>query len=170
MNATLRHCLVGASAVFVILVPLQAIGGTQTASLSVTATVASNCSISTTPVAFGSYDPIVTNASSPLNSTGTVTVTCTTGSAPSITLGQGSNPAGGSTGAIPIRRMISGGNYLTYYLYSNSGYSTVWSTTAPTLAAGNGAAQQYTVYGQIPSGQNVPSGSYSDTVVATVTF
>ena len=35
---------------------------------------------------------------------------------------------------------------------------------------GTGASQDLTVYGTLPGGQNVPVGSYSDTVVATITF
>lgn len=158
--------------ILAILVPIQALGGSTTANLSVTASVANNCTISTSAVAFGAYDPIVTNATTALTATGSVTITCTTGdSGLSVTLGQGANAAGGSTAAVPLRRMVySSSNYLSYYLYSNSGYSTVWGSTGPTIATGNGSAQIYTVYGSIPAGQNVPAGSYTDTVVATVNF
>ncbi len=173
MTSTLRHCLIAAAAGCAILVPFQALGGTATANLTVSATVANNCAISTTAVAFGNYDPIVANAATALNSTGTVTVTCTTGSSPVITLGQGSNANTGSTDPVPLRRMGSSGSFLAYYLYQNTARTTVWgntSGTGPAAVTGNGAAQAYTVYGQIPSGQNVAAGSYTDTVVATVTF
>jgi len=147
--------------------------GTQTANLSVTATVAANCTITTAPVAFGAYDPVVANATTPLDGTGTVTVTCTTGSATTITLGQGTNPATGSTDAAPLRQMKdSGTDVLAYALYQDNGRTTVWGNTAGTGVAdtGNGAAQNVTVYGAVAAGQNVPAASYSDTVVATVTF
>ena len=65
--------------------------GTAQQNLSVTATIAANCSISTAAVAFGSYDPVMANASADLDGTGTVTVTCTNGSAAAVTLGQGAN-------------------------------------------------------------------------------
>ena len=146
--------------------------GTSTANLSVTATVSANCTISTGAVAFGAYDPIVTNASSALDGAGSVSVTCTTGSAPVITLGQGANSGSGSTDAAPVRRMLSGSSYLSYALYSDAGRSTVWGNTAGTGVSrtGTGAADALTVYGRVTAGQNVPSGNYSDTVVATVTF
>jgi spore coat protein U-like protein len=36
---------------------------------------------------------------------------------------------------------------------------------------GNGGDQSFVVYGRIPSGQAVPyTGSYSDTIVATITY
>jgi spore coat protein U-like protein len=146
---------------------------TATSNLSVTATVTANCTIGTSPVAFGSYDPVVANATSPLNGTGTITVTCTTGSAATITLGQGSDAASGSTDAAPLRQMKdSGTDVLAYTLYQDSGRTTVWGNTAGTGVAetGTGAGQNVTVYGAVTAGQNVPAGSYSDTVVATVTF
>lgn len=146
--------------------------GTATGNLSVTASVAANCTISTAAVGFGAYDPIVTNATANLDGTGTVTVTCTNGSATTVTLGQGANAAVGSTDAAPTRRMVSGVNFLSYALYSDTGRTTVWGNTAGTGKAhtGTGTATALTVYGRVTSGQNVPTGSYSDTVVATVTF
>lgn len=147
--------------------------GTATSNLSVTATVSANCTITTAPVAFGAYDPIVTNATNALNGTGTVTVTCTNGSAVAVTLDQGTNPAGGSTAAVPLRQMKdSGTDHLAYALYQDSNRTTVWGNTVGTSVSdtGNGTAQNLTVYGAVTAGQNVPAGSYSDTVVATVTF
>jgi spore coat protein U-like protein len=145
---------------------------TATSNLSVTATVAANCSISAGTLAFGSYDPVVTNASAALNGSGTVNVTCTNGTSATITLGQGSNPAGGSTDAAPARQMANGANRLSYDLYSDAARTTVWGNTAGTGLGhtGTGAAVALTVYGSVPGGQNKPAGSYSDTVVATVTF
>lgn len=145
---------------------------TQTSNLSVSATVAANCTISTAAVAFGAYDPVVTNASTALAATGTVTTTCTSGASATILLGQGANAATGSTDAVPVRRMISGTNLLSYQLYSDTGRTTVWGNdaTSDVPTTGTGAAVATTVYGSVTAGQNVPSGSYTDTVVATVSF
>ena len=145
---------------------------TATSNLSVTATVGTNCTIATSAVAFGTYDPVSAHASSALNGTGGVTVTCTSGSSATITLGQGSNADTGSTDAAPLRRVKSGTNYLSYALYSDSGRTTVRGNTAGTGLAhtGTGSAAAITIYAQIAAGQNVPAGSYADTVVATITF
>ena len=146
---------------------------TATSNLSVTASVSANCSISTSAVAFGAYDPVGTHAASPLNGTGSVSVTCTSGASTTVTLGQGSNADTGSTAAAPLRRMKDAGtNFLSYALYSDTGRTTTWGDTAPTGLphTGTGTLTALTVYGQIPAGQNVPATSYSDTVVATVTF
>jgi spore coat protein U-like protein len=69
--------------------------------------------------------------------------------------------------------MSDGGtSFLTYGLYSDAGRATVWGNSATTDVehTGTGTLTAITVYGRIPSGQNVPAASYSDTVVATVTF
>ena len=147
--------------------------GTQTSNLLVTATVSANCSITTAPVAFGAYDPVTANATTALTSTGTVTVTCTTGSTGTITLGQGANPGGGSTDIAPARQLKDAGtDVLAYSLFQDVGHATVWGNTAGTGVAslGTGTTAAVTVYGSIAAGQNVPAGSYSDTVVATVSF
>jgi spore coat protein U domain-containing protein, fimbrial subunit CupE1/2/3/6 len=147
--------------------------GTQTANLSVTATVAANCSISSAPVAFGSYDPVSANASTPLSGTGTVNVTCTSGASTTITLGQGTNAGTGSSDAVPLRRLTDGSShFLSYTLYQDSGHATAWGNTSGTGvgATGTGSQNAVTVYGSVAAGQSVPAGNYSDTVVATVTF
>lgn len=149
-----------------------AFAASTTSNLSVTATVSANCTISTVAVAFGAYDPIVTNAAADLTGSGTVTVTCTSGSAATVTLGQGANAAGGSTDAVPLRQMASGAERLAYTLYSDAPRSVVWGNTAGTDVdhVGTGAAANLTVYGSVAAAQNVPAGAYADTVVATVNF
>lgn len=147
--------------------------GTATSTMPVSATVAASCTINaTTALAFGAYDPIVTNKTTALNGSVAISTTCTNGSAATITLGQGANPATTSTDAAPLRRMISGTTYLNYNLYTSAGLTTVWGNTVPTGVAvsGTGTALSTTVYGSVPAGQNVLAASYSDSVIATVTF
>lgn len=147
----------------------SASAATATANLGVSATVTNNCTISTSPVAFGSYDPVVTHASTDLDGSGTVTVACTKGATSTVGLGLGSN-ASGST-----RRMTDGAtNYLSYELYQDAGRTTVWGNAGAGLynpgAAPSKTARNFTVYGRVTSNQDVPAGSYNDTVVATVNF
>lgn len=139
------------------------------ASLTVSASVANNCTISTAPLAFGAYDPVVTNAATDLDATGTVTIACTKGAASTIGLNLGNN-ASGST-----RRLSDGSsNYLTYEMYQDGGRTTVWGNSGAGLltpaVAPSKAARNFTVYGRVPSNQDVPAASYSDTVTATVNF
>jgi spore coat protein U-like protein len=142
---------------------------TATANLGVSATVTNNCTISTAALAFGSYDPVVANASTDLDGTGVVTVACTKGMTATIGLGLGANASGA------VRRMKDAGtNYLTYELYQDAGYATVWGDALAGLlspvAAPSKAARDFTVYGRVTSNQDIPAGSYNDTVVATVNF
>jgi spore coat protein U-like protein len=147
----------------------KATAATATANLGVSATVTNNCTISTTALAFGAYDPVVANASTNLDGTGGIVVACTKGASADIGLGLGANMSG------TTRRMVSGGtNYLTYELYKDSGYATVWGNAGTaqlnTGAAPSKTARTFTVYGRVASNQDVPAGNYSDTVVATVNF
>lgn len=63
-------------------------------------------------------------------------------------------------------------HFLSYALYQDTGRTTVWGNTGGTGVANTGTGTQnaLTVYGAVAAGQAVPAGSYSDTVVATVTF
>ena len=151
-----------------------ALAGSVTANLSVGASVANNCNITTTAAAFGPYDPIVTNQASPLDSSnGKVTLACAKGAAATIGLGVGLNAAS-ATGT--SRALIDGtGTYfLSYELYNDPSHATVWTDTsggwvAPVPAPSRGP-RDFTVYGRVPAGQNVPAGTYSDTVLVTVNF
>lgn len=144
--------------------------GTATGNMAVSASIAANCTISASPLAFGAYDQIVVNASTDLDTTTTVATTCTTGSSAMITLSEGANKGSSSTAALPVRQLTNGTDLLAYSLYSDSGRTTAWGNTAVAAPTGTGGAETTTVYARIPAGQKKPVGSYADTVVATVTF
>jgi spore coat protein U-like protein len=148
---------------------MRVTAATATANLGVTATVTNNCTISTVALAFGSYDPVVANASTNLDGTGTVVVACTKGATATIGLGNGGNFSGGA------RRMTDGAtNFLSYEVFHEAARTTVWTNSGAGLlstgVAPSKAARNFTVYGRVASNQDVPAGSYNDTVVATVNF
>lgn len=150
-----------------------AMAGTATSNLTVSSSVPNNCTISTASIDFGNYDPVGANASTNASGTGTVTVTCTSGASANIKLSQGSNADPASTDAIPMRRLKDAGtNRLSYGLYKDNIHTQIWGNTAGTGVShtGTGSAQAMTVFGLISAGQNVPAGSYSDTVVAEISF
>ena len=144
-------------------------GQTQSTQLTVTANVVKNCTITTTPVAFGSYDPVTANAANPLDGIGTVSVTCTKGAVAKVGLNTGSYPSG-------TRRMFAGGEaFLNYELYRDQARATVWGDTlanAVDVPASPSALQPQTltVYGRVAQAQDATVGNYADTVVATVNF
>jgi len=141
-----------------------------TADLQVTANVAKNCTITTAPVNFGAYDPIVTNKGSNLDAAGGVTVTCTKGASAKVALNSGGHAAGSA------RRMqgTDAAAFLSYELYKDAGRTSVWgnddATGLDVGAAPNGNPRTYSVYGRVASGQDAAVGNYSDIVVATVNF
>jgi spore coat protein U-like protein len=142
----------------------QAQAATASTTFSVTATVAATCTISATNLAFGSYTGALTNATS------TISVTCTNTTGYNVGL-----DAGTSTGATVTTRKMTGpaGATLAYALYQDSAHTVNWGNTVGTdtvSGMGNGSAQTLTVYGQVPAGQFVTPGAYTDTITVTITY
>src|SRR5438046_1226627 len=111
-----------------------ALAGSNTGSLSVTATVAQTCSVSaTSTLAFGAYDPVVANAASALAGTGTVSIKCTKGSSGiTIDLDAGAHVSG-------TQRRLQGATVTTdflYYVIKQPATTTPW-----TCCAGNSGAE-----------------------------
>ena len=136
------------------------------------------CTVSTMPVNFGSYDMF---SSAPLDSTGSITIDCSIPPPPpnppvDVRIAIGQSPNSGSF--IPrSMRKISGSDLLNYNLYTNSSRTLVWGdgtggTSVITLNTVNRNAppRVMMVYGRIPTGQDVSAGSYSDTLVVTITW
>ena len=138
----------------------------QQANLSVAAAVSKNCTITATAIAFSAYDPVVANDTAALDGEGGLSVACTKGVNPALSLGAGGNAAGAQ------RRLAFGSERLAYDLFSDSTRSTAW-TTSTSITMGNApskVARAVSVYGRIAGGQDVPAGSYTDTLLATVNF
>jgi spore coat protein U-like protein len=155
-----------------VITPSAVRAGSSTGTLTVTASVAQKCILSSPTLAFGSYDPVVTNNSANLDATTTITVTCTKG-ATGITLGFG-NSANAPTGCTAPQRCLLGAghaNYLNYQLYSDSGRSSVWTTAiSESVTGGITTPTSVTIYGRVPPAQDVNVDTYSDSVVATVNY
>jgi spore coat protein U-like protein len=115
-------------------------------------------------LAFGNYDPI---AAGPTDGSLQIAVRCTRGVAATIGLSLGSN-ATGST-----RRMTNGADFLSYELYKDPPRTIVWGNSGadllPYAAVSNGWVN-FTVQGRVSALQDVPVGSFTDTVTITVTF
>lgn len=135
-----------------------------------------SCSVNTTPVAFGTYDP---QSASPRDSDGSVLFTCggVVGGVVTydVALGMGLN----STAFSP-RKMSSGVNLLNYDIYTSSTRSSIWGdgTAGSQKVSGSitvllvgGSMQELVVYGRIPGSQTaVRTGIYNDSVLVTVTY
>ncbi len=146
--------------------------GTSTSNMGVSATVVSSCSISAGTLAFPNYD-VVTGAQ--VDGQAALSVACSKGAVTSITLGQCANAAALSTDLLPLRRMknTSTTDMLSYSLFQDSSRLVTWGNTGltgVTYVPASSAATNVQVYGRITALQDVPAGSYADTVVATISF
>ncbi len=144
-------CLTGAPSAY---------AATTGTSFTVTATVATVCSVTATDLAFGAYTNLAIAATS------TVSVTCTSGGTYTVGLDDGLHFS-------TTRRMKNAGtDYLGYELYKEVGHTNRWGSSGGELVSGvgSGAAQALTVYGNLPAGQGLIAGSYTDTIQVTVTY
>jgi spore coat protein U-like protein len=128
---------------------------------------AASCTISTVSgVAFGTYDVAATT---PLDSTGALRLDCN-GAAKSVIvdLGRGNAPT------FNPRFMRNGASQLSYNLFLDAARTSLWGDgTAGTShygATNPPNVVDLTIYGRIPALQDLPIGSYADTVVVTVNF
>ena len=129
---------------------------------------AANCSLSTTSIAFGTYNVF---SSAPVDSTGSVVYRCngtTPGVLITITKGQ-------SATFLP-RQLGKGTERLAYNLYRDAARTTVWGDfTGGTWAfididPPKKQDLTVTVYGRIPPGQDIGAGSYTDSVTVVMNF
>ncbi len=136
--------------------------GSNSANMTVQATVVANCTVTANPLTWTSFDT-VTGSGADTNTT--LSIACTKGAVPTVQMGLGQN-------ASTTRNMKNGANLLAYDIYTSTAYDTVWNATNTVAlpAAPSKAARPMNVYGRIAAANDVPSGSYSDLVVATVNF
>ncbi len=134
---------------------------------------AGSCNLSTTSVAFGTYDVL---SSSLVDTTGNVHIACNGFVLSNAIVSIG--PSNGTTNINPrTMKLTTGSDLLEYYLYSDAGRTTVWGdgtsgTSAQTVFILGILffTRDLTVYGRMLPGQNVSVGSYTDSLVVTITY
>lgn len=135
------------------------------------------CTVSSSGMAFGSYDPSDT---APTDSNGSVVVSCANSSGSTTSVSAVLKLDAGSYRSFAARRMQRGGGQtLDYNLYRDSARSQIWGADSGGYSSGTlsltGIAKNqskngtFTVYGRIPALQNAVAGSYSDNVTITLT-
>jgi spore coat protein U-like protein len=155
-----------------------------TSNMSVSASVANNCTISSAPTfAFGTYDPVATNLVANLDVNTTLAIKCTkNATGVSVGFNDGANFSA-------TRRLSDGGGtptFLNYDLYQPTAvgvaatcpYTTRWGAAIGTDTVAVGSANFSTsatavtlrVCGRIPGAQDAATGSYNDTVQLQVNF
>lgn len=136
---------------------------------------AQTCSVSASPIAFGTYNP---QAATPNDSSGNISVTCQ--AFLSLLLPYEIRLSAGNSGNFGARHMSAAGATLQYNLYSNVSRSTVWGNGSGGFSSVSGsillsalnipATVNRTVYGRVPALQSVPPGSYGDFITVTVLY
>ncbi|MEG3133389.1 spore coat protein U domain-containing protein [Rouxiella sp. T17] len=154
--------------------------GTLTGQIGVQLTISAGCTVGNGSVTagvnqwgninFGNYSDLTNVVNGTLigaNGTSAVTVTCSTGLTPTLSLNAGNN---GGTG---VRAMTAGGaTTIPYRLYSNTARTTEIGINTPiALAIG---AQDFPIYARVlPADQTTTApaaATYNDTVVATIAW
>ena len=149
--------------------------GFASGSLSLSATVTTNCTVNSPTLTFAAVDPTAA-----VDSTGSavLSVICTKSTTlADIKLGPGAHQlAGGS------RQLNNGSNNVAYGLFTDAASTSPWGDSTTTgignmLSTGFSAfssvstPQTYTVYGRVlAANEDVLAGTYTDSVAVTVDF
>ncbi len=119
------------------------------------------CTVTASGISFGSYISGTT-----LDTTGTLTVNCASGTAYTVALSAGM----GSGATVTTRSMPMSTPAVNYSLFRDAARTANWGQTPGTdtvAGTGTGSAQTITIYARLPSQYPSPS-TYTDTIVATV--
>lgn len=143
------------------------------------------CTLSTTGLAFGTYIPTSGNA---VTANGSINFSCTytgAGFTANLTI------SAGNSGSYTTRTLKMGAQSLNYNIYVNAADTEIFGGASGNGAAGtwyyylcypgrpvncnggggqSGAPYVAPMYGLLPAGQDVSAGTYSDTIVVTLTF
>jgi spore coat protein U-like protein len=138
---------------------------TSTKTAAVTATVSSNCTIGATGISFGNQGILSANK----DAQGTLSVQCT------IALPYALSLDGGLSGATnpTQRKMTFSSANVVYGLYQDSARSLPWGSTSgvnTVSGTGTGLTQSVNVYGRVAPQTTPKPGTYTDTIVATITY
>ncbi|WKX27178.1 spore coat U domain-containing protein [Tatumella ptyseos] len=149
-----------------------------TDTFTVSAVITSGCALGTSTtsettdlgtLSFGTMADLANHVdATSASGAGSIVVTCTPGTAVTISLDYGVN--GGSD---TERYLSNGSELLGYQLYQDAAHSTVWGsgTLAYSISAFPQTTQTYPVYGRLFSSSTVPAaGTYTDTVTVTLVY
>jgi len=155
----IRYCTRSALLAAALLLPTAAMAAQTTNDLNVSITITASCTVNAATVAFGTHDGDIVNY---LYNTVDLTVNCTPGTTYTLGFNPGSNHDGFT------RRMENGGDYVKYDLYKDSGHTLALDTATNVFTHVD--TPPLTVYGRVEGSQTPPVGTYTDTVVMTLTY
>ena len=166
--------------VLVLALVSSAQAATTTGQFTSSMTLSSSCQINgaggTSGVNFGTLDfgstgSLFTTANGEVlaGGGGALSILCSSGTLPTVTVGAGNND-GGSVGG--TRALTDGStNFVPYDLYTDSGRTQVLAIGGViALAESTGVAQTVNIYGKAVGKAGLPAGTYSDSVAVELTF
>jgi spore coat protein U-like protein len=138
---------------------------TGTTQFTVSVTVVKSCTITASNLAFNTYVGTL------INSTSTISVTCTNTTTYTVGLSAGTGYGATVTNRLMSRGTPAAGTPTLHYnlCYDGPACTANWSTTSG-QKTGTGALQSLIVYGQLPAGTVPAAGNYTDTITATITY
>ncbi|MDM0117587.1 spore coat U domain-containing protein [Variovorax sp. J22R133] len=152
------------------------------AAASGNALAAGACSVSSSGLAFGGYQPVTSAGklnSVAATSTATVSVVCTaigTNGSYTVSLGPGTYGPGDRIGVRYLNNATHGGEPMAFNVFTEATYGSVWGdgirggVLTGSIPSGN-SSQTHTVYGRVPAGQTtLKAGSFSDSMTMTITY
>lgn len=159
-----RSCL-ALVVIFLAMVSGESNAATAVGNFQVQINIQATCIVvSASDLNFGNAGVLSAN----VDSASTISVQCTATTPYTIGLNQGVNG-----GSVTTRQMAGSGGLINYSLFRDAGRTQNWGTTvgSDTVAGvGNGAAQNYTVYGRVPPQTTPAPALYTDTITVTVTY
>jgi spore coat protein U-like protein len=160
--------------------PAHAAGGSSTGTIGVSLNVTAACAVNGATaiaanlgqvgtIAFADQPGLFGNTDASMVATGGgsgLSVLCSPGSTPTLTVGTGANDASGT------HYLASGANKIAYHLYSDSGRTNeIGIGQAISLGTATSTAFNVPIYGRVSSnGQVVAAGAYTDTVQVTLAW
>lgn len=137
-----------------------------------------DCTAATSGVAFGVYDA---SLPTPTDSTGSVTIRCSHIAGGAVKTYYTLALTAGNSGTFAQRQMRAGLSILNYNLFNSATRTQVWGngTGGSTQVGGSLLVNPgkfaineivHPIYGRIPAQQPADAGSYSDTILVTLTF
>lgn len=145
-----------------------ALAGTSTNSMPVSVNIINSCTISASPMAFGTLTAI---GGANVDTTATVDLTCTTGAAYDVSMDFGVNATAGQR---YLAGVANSANKIPYNVYTDAGRTAAWGNTSGVDTVAGTATTgsvSLTAYGRIPaSAPSMPADAYLDTVTVTVNF
>lgn len=120
-----------------------------------------SCSVETSGLSFGAYEPTRSSASSVAD----VRINCEGDSGYVMKL------SAGNSGTVLARSLRSGASTIVYNLYKDPSHSVIWGdgSAGQSGVAGSGSGI-YNIYGMIPAGQAPTPGLYSDSLILTIEY